>query len=95
MSHSKRCKSHSESSDIQPHELIQTVLDSLQGKILGNAATNSPRSDELLAYPQNDLKGGGNSEPLQCMKSTIIQTSNQKDKGLEQQEEGRRRKKPQ
>ncbi|MBW0460967.1 hypothetical protein O181_000682 [Austropuccinia psidii MF-1] len=48
MSHSNRDKSNSEGSDRHLHEEIQTVLHSLQRQILGNAATNPPRSDELL-----------------------------------------------
>ncbi|MBW0477651.1 hypothetical protein O181_017366 [Austropuccinia psidii MF-1] len=55
MSHSNRYKSHSEGSNRHIHEPIQ-------GKGLGNVATNPPRSDELLAYlvkvPQRGVKKG-------------------------------------
>ncbi|MBW0593827.1 hypothetical protein O181_133542 [Austropuccinia psidii MF-1] len=71
----------------QELELIQTVLHSLQGERLGNVAPNTPRSDELLAHPQNVPQGGRNSEIVQCMESTIIQTSNQEDQGVPCQKE--------
>ncbi|MBW0587153.1 hypothetical protein O181_126868, partial [Austropuccinia psidii MF-1] len=60
----------------------QAVLHSVQRQGLGNAASNTPRSDELLAHPQNVPQKGGNSEILQWIESTIIQTSNQKDQGV-------------
>ncbi|MBW0591721.1 hypothetical protein O181_131436, partial [Austropuccinia psidii MF-1] len=41
---------------------------------LGNVASNTPRSDELLAHPQKVPQRGENSEILQWMESTIIQT---------------------
>ncbi|MBW0543709.1 hypothetical protein O181_083424 [Austropuccinia psidii MF-1] len=63
-------------------------LNSVQGQGLGNVATNTPRSDEFLAHPQKVLQRGGNSEMLQWMESTIIQTSNQKDEGVTCQKEG-------
>ncbi|MBW0562631.1 hypothetical protein O181_102346, partial [Austropuccinia psidii MF-1] len=69
-------------------ELIQTVLHGVKGKGLGSIATNPPRSDELLEHPQKVPQRGGNSEILQWMKSTIIQTTNQKDQGIPCQEEG-------
>ncbi|MBW0505924.1 hypothetical protein O181_045639 [Austropuccinia psidii MF-1] len=53
MSSSNRYKSHSEGSDRYLHEPLQEVLFSLQGQGLGNLATNTPRSDELLENPQN------------------------------------------
>ncbi|MBW0488230.1 hypothetical protein O181_027945 [Austropuccinia psidii MF-1] len=86
MSNSKRYKFHSEGSD--RHEPVQGVLHSVQGQGLENVATNSPTSDELLARPENVSQRGGNSEILQWMEPTIIQTSNQKDKRLAQQKEG-------
>ncbi|MBW0480537.1 hypothetical protein O181_020252 [Austropuccinia psidii MF-1] len=55
---------------------------------LGNVITNPQRSAELLENYQNVPQGGGNSETLQWMESTIIQTSKKKDKGLEHQKEG-------
>ncbi|MBW0591663.1 hypothetical protein O181_131378 [Austropuccinia psidii MF-1] len=79
ISNSNRYKSHSEGSDRHLHEPVQEVLHSVQGQGLGNVATNTPRSDELLANPQNASQRGGNSEILQWMEYTIIQTSNQKD----------------
>ncbi|MBW0576897.1 hypothetical protein O181_116612 [Austropuccinia psidii MF-1] len=53
MSNSNRYKSHSEGSDRHLHEAVQTVLHSVQGQGLGNVATNTPRSYELLENPQN------------------------------------------
>ncbi|MBW0593576.1 hypothetical protein O181_133291 [Austropuccinia psidii MF-1] len=61
---------------------------SVQGQGLGNVATNTPRSDEPLAHPQNVSQRGGNSEILQWMESTIIQTSNQKYQGVPCLKEG-------
>ncbi|MBW0504692.1 hypothetical protein O181_044407 [Austropuccinia psidii MF-1] len=81
-------QSHSEGSNRHIHEPVQAVLHHVKGQRLGNVATNTSRSDELLAYSQKVIQGGGNSEILQCMESTIIQTSNQKDKGMEQQKGG-------
>ncbi|MBW0590262.1 hypothetical protein O181_129977 [Austropuccinia psidii MF-1] len=78
MSDSNRYKSHSEGSDRHLHEPVQAVLYSVQGQGLGNVATNTPRIDELPAHPQKDPQRGGNSEILQWMQSTIMQTSNQK-----------------
>ncbi|MBW0571945.1 hypothetical protein O181_111660 [Austropuccinia psidii MF-1] len=88
MSSSKSNKSHSESSNTHLHEAVQTVLHHVQGKRMGNVATNPPRSDELLEYPQNVPQIGGNSEILQWMESSIIQTSNPKDQGIPCQKEG-------
>ncbi|MBW0498638.1 hypothetical protein O181_038353 [Austropuccinia psidii MF-1] len=88
MSNSNRYKSHSEGSDRHLHEPVQKLLHSVQGKGLGNVATNTPRSDELLAHPQKVPQRGRNSEILQWMESTIIQTSNQKDQGVPCQKEG-------
>ncbi|MBW0547903.1 hypothetical protein O181_087618 [Austropuccinia psidii MF-1] len=82
MINSDRYKSHSEGSDRHLHEPVKAVLHSVQGQGLGNVATNTPRSDELLAHPQKVPQRGGNSEILQWMESTIIQTSNQKDQGV-------------
>ncbi|MBW0575550.1 hypothetical protein O181_115265 [Austropuccinia psidii MF-1] len=88
MSDSTRYKSHSESSDRHLNEPVQAVLHSVQGQGLGNFATNTPRSDEILAHPQNVPQRGGNSQILQWMESTIIQTSNQKDQGVPCQKKG-------
>ncbi|MBW0473808.1 hypothetical protein O181_013523 [Austropuccinia psidii MF-1] len=44
-------------------------------------------NDELLAHPKKVPQGGGNSEILQWMESTIIQTSNQENKGISEQKE--------
>ncbi|MBW0559993.1 hypothetical protein O181_099708 [Austropuccinia psidii MF-1] len=68
--------------------MVQAVLHSVQRQGLGNVASNTPRSDELLANPQKVPQRGGNSEILQWMKSTIIKTSNQKDQGVPCQKEG-------
>ncbi|MBW0556810.1 hypothetical protein O181_096525 [Austropuccinia psidii MF-1] len=51
---------------------------------------NPPRSDELQAHPEKFPQRGGNSEILQLMESTIIQTSDQKYKGMPCQKEGGR-----
>ncbi|MBW0510749.1 hypothetical protein O181_050464 [Austropuccinia psidii MF-1] len=88
MSNSNRYKSHSEGSNRHSHEPVQAVLHSVQGQGLGNVATNPPRSDELLAHPQKIPQRGGNSEILQWMDSTIIQTSSQKDRGIPCQKKG-------
>ncbi|MBW0586274.1 hypothetical protein O181_125989 [Austropuccinia psidii MF-1] len=69
-------------------EPIQAVLHSVQEQGLGNVATNPPRSDELLENLQKAPQRGGNSEILQWMECTIIQTSNQKDQGIPCQKEG-------
>ncbi|MBW0594142.1 hypothetical protein O181_133857 [Austropuccinia psidii MF-1] len=84
MSDSNRYKSHSEGSNRYLHEPVQAVLHGVQGQGLENVATNTPRSDELLAHPQR----GGTSEILQWMESTIIQASNQKYQGIPCQKEG-------
>ncbi|MBW0499965.1 hypothetical protein O181_039680 [Austropuccinia psidii MF-1] len=84
MSDSNRYKSHSEGSNRHLHEPVQAVLHGIQGQGLRNVATNSPRSDELLANPQR----GGNSEIIQWMESTIIQTSKKKYEGIPCQKEG-------
>ncbi|MBW0514909.1 hypothetical protein O181_054624 [Austropuccinia psidii MF-1] len=87
-SDSNRYKSHSKGSNRHLNEPIQAVLHSVQGQGLRNVSTNTPRSDELLAHPQKIPQTGGNSEILQWMESTIIQTSNQKDQGIACQKEG-------
>ncbi|MBW0543844.1 hypothetical protein O181_083559 [Austropuccinia psidii MF-1] len=79
MSDSNRYKSHSEGSNRHLHEPVQTVPHSVQRQGLGHVASNTPRSDELLAHPEKVPQRGGNSEILKWMESTIIQTSNQKD----------------
>ncbi|MBW0573085.1 hypothetical protein O181_112800 [Austropuccinia psidii MF-1] len=56
MSSSNRYKSHSEGSDRHIHEPPQTVLNGLQGKRLGNVATNQLSSDELVEHPETFLK---------------------------------------
>ncbi|MBW0592196.1 hypothetical protein O181_131911 [Austropuccinia psidii MF-1] len=88
ISDSNRNKAHSEGSNRHLHEPVQTVLHSVQRQGLGNVAPNTPRSDELLAHPEKVPQRGGNSEILQWMESTIIQTSNQKDQGVPCQKEG-------
>ncbi|MBW0539475.1 hypothetical protein O181_079190 [Austropuccinia psidii MF-1] len=88
MSNFNRYKSHSEGSNRHLYEPIPAVLPSVQGQGLGNVATDKPRSDELLAHPENISKRGLNSEILKWMKFTIIQASNQKYKGVPCQKEG-------
>ncbi|MBW0555855.1 hypothetical protein O181_095570 [Austropuccinia psidii MF-1] len=88
MSNSNRYKSHSESSKRDLYEPVKAVLHSVKGQGLENVATNPPRSDEILAHPEKIPQRGGNSEILQWMESTIIQTFNQKDKGVPCQKEG-------
>ncbi|MBW0504366.1 hypothetical protein O181_044081 [Austropuccinia psidii MF-1] len=85
---SKRYKSNSEGSDRHLHEPVQAVIHGVQGQVLGNVATNLPRSDELLEYPEKVPQRGGNSQIIQLIESTITQTSNQNNEGLEQQKEG-------
>ncbi|MBW0528461.1 hypothetical protein O181_068176 [Austropuccinia psidii MF-1] len=85
---SNRYKSHSEGSDRHLNEPVKAVLHSVHRQGLGNVATNTPRSDEHLTHPQKFPQRGGNSEILQWMKSTLIQTSNQKDQGVPCQKEG-------
>ncbi|MBW0570881.1 hypothetical protein O181_110596, partial [Austropuccinia psidii MF-1] len=88
MSNSNRDKSHSEGSNRHSYEPVQAVLHSVQVKRLGNFATNTQRSDELLEYPERIAQRGGNSEILQWMESTIIQASNQEDTGIPCQKAG-------
>ncbi|MBW0593186.1 hypothetical protein O181_132901 [Austropuccinia psidii MF-1] len=83
MSNSNRDKSHSEGSDRHICEPLKDVLHNLQGKRLRNVATNTSRSDEFPAHSQKTPHRGGNSEIIQWVESTIIQTSYQKYKGLE------------
>ncbi|MBW0592574.1 hypothetical protein O181_132289 [Austropuccinia psidii MF-1] len=88
MDDSNRYESHSEGSNRHLHEPVQAVLHGVQGQGFENAATNPPRSDELLVHPQKITQRGGSSEILQWMESTIIQTSNEKDQGIPCQKEG-------
>ncbi|MBW0495813.1 hypothetical protein O181_035528 [Austropuccinia psidii MF-1] len=88
MSNSNRYKSHSERPNRHIHEPVKRVLHCVQGQGLRNATKNPPRSDELLAHPEKAPERGGISEIFQSMKSTIIQTSDQKDKGIPCQKEG-------
>ncbi|MBW0580708.1 hypothetical protein O181_120423 [Austropuccinia psidii MF-1] len=87
MSNSNMQKSHSEGSNRHLYEPVKVVLHSLEGQRLGNVATNTPSSDEILAYPVNVPQRGGNSEILQWMESTIIQASNKEDEGIPCQKE--------
>ncbi|MBW0502857.1 hypothetical protein O181_042572 [Austropuccinia psidii MF-1] len=82
MSISNRDEQNAEGSNRHIHEPVQAVLHHVQGQGLGNVATNPPRSDEILAHPQKVPQREGNIEILQCLESTIIQTSNQKDQGI-------------
>ncbi|MBW0594194.1 hypothetical protein O181_133909 [Austropuccinia psidii MF-1] len=87
MSNSHRDKSHSEGSNRHLYEPVQAVLHSIQEQRLQNVATNPPRSDELLEYPEKIPQRGVNSEIIQWMESTMIQASNQEDKGIPCQKE--------
>ncbi|MBW0581726.1 hypothetical protein O181_121441 [Austropuccinia psidii MF-1] len=73
---------------ISEQELELTVLHSVKRQGLGHVASNTPRSDELLAHPEKVPHRGGNSEILQWIEPTIIQTSNKKDQGVPCQKEG-------
>ncbi|MBW0500165.1 hypothetical protein O181_039880 [Austropuccinia psidii MF-1] len=88
MTNSNRDKSHSKGSNRHLYEPVQAVLHSVQGQRLENVATNPPRSDELLAYPERIPQRGGNSGILQWMVFTIIKASNQEDKVIPCQKEG-------
>ncbi|MBW0586519.1 hypothetical protein O181_126234 [Austropuccinia psidii MF-1] len=88
LSNSNRYKSNLEGSDRHLNEPVQAVLHSVQEQGLGNVATNTQRSDELLAHPEKVLQRGESSEILQWLESTIIQTSNQKNQGVTYQKEG-------
>ncbi|MBW0583588.1 hypothetical protein O181_123303 [Austropuccinia psidii MF-1] len=85
MSNSNRYKSNSEGSDRHLHVPVQAVSCGVQGKILGNVLTITPRGDEILAHPETISQRGGKREILQWMESTIIQNSNKKVKELAQQ----------
>ncbi|MBW0571053.1 hypothetical protein O181_110768 [Austropuccinia psidii MF-1] len=91
MSNSNRYKSHSEGSDRYLNESVKEVLHSVQRQGLGNVASNTPRSDEILAHPQKVPHRGGDSGILQWMEFTVIQASNQKDQGVPLQKEGGKR----
>ncbi|MBW0591502.1 hypothetical protein O181_131217 [Austropuccinia psidii MF-1] len=67
MSNSNRYKSHLEGSNRHINEPVQTLLLGMKGQELGNVATNPPRSDELLEYPEKAAQRGGNSEILLWM----------------------------
>ncbi|MBW0529990.1 hypothetical protein O181_069705 [Austropuccinia psidii MF-1] len=88
MSDSNWYKSHSEGSNRHLHEPVQTVLDIVQRQGLGNVASNTPRSDELLAHPQKVPHREGDSGILQWMESTVIQALNQNNQGVPLQKEG-------
>ncbi|MBW0538358.1 hypothetical protein O181_078073 [Austropuccinia psidii MF-1] len=88
MSKSNQYKSHSEGSDRHLNEPVQAVLHNVQRQGLGNVATNTPRSDELLAHPKKVPHREGDSGILQWMESTVLQASNQKDQGVPLQKEG-------
>ncbi|MBW0562862.1 hypothetical protein O181_102577 [Austropuccinia psidii MF-1] len=94
MSNSNRYKSHSEGSDRHLHVTVQAVLHSSQRQRLGNVSTNTPKSNDLLAHPQKVPQRGGNSEILQLIESTIIQTSTQNDQGVPCQNGGNQRRSP-
>ncbi|MBW0566967.1 hypothetical protein O181_106682 [Austropuccinia psidii MF-1] len=88
MSNSNRYKLHSKGSDRHLHEPVQAVLHSVQRKGLGNAASKTPRSNELLAHPQKVPHRGQDSGILQWMEPTVIQASNQINQGVPLQKEG-------
>ncbi|MBW0468129.1 hypothetical protein O181_007844 [Austropuccinia psidii MF-1] len=78
MSNPKKYKPQSSFSYRHIHEPVQAVLHGVQVQILGNVATNPPRSDELLENSQKVPQTGVNSDIIQWMVSTIIQNSNKK-----------------
>ncbi|MBW0562145.1 hypothetical protein O181_101860 [Austropuccinia psidii MF-1] len=88
INNSNRYKSHSDGSDRHLNEPVTAVLHSVQRQGLGNVASNTPRSDELLAHPQKIPHRGGDSGILQWMESTVIQASNQKYQAVPLQKEG-------
>ncbi|MBW0469521.1 hypothetical protein O181_009236 [Austropuccinia psidii MF-1] len=90
MSVSNRDKSHSQSSKQHFYEPVKEVSHSVQGQRFGKFTTNPPRIDGLLANPEKIPQRGGNSEILQWIYSTIIRASNQEDKGIPCQKEGRK-----
>ncbi|MBW0506640.1 hypothetical protein O181_046355 [Austropuccinia psidii MF-1] len=65
MSNSNRYKSHSEGTNRHLYEPVQAVLHGVKGQGLGNVATNTPRSYELLEHPEKNPQRGGNSEIIQ------------------------------
>ncbi|MBW0498395.1 hypothetical protein O181_038110 [Austropuccinia psidii MF-1] len=88
MNNSNRYKEQSEGSVRHINEPVQTVLHGVQVQGLGYVATDPPRTYELLLHPYKVLQRGGSSEILQRMESTIIQISNQKNKGVTFQKKG-------
>ncbi|MBW0574875.1 hypothetical protein O181_114590 [Austropuccinia psidii MF-1] len=94
ISNSNRNKSHSKGSNRHLYEPVQAVFCGVQGQGLGNVSINPPRSDEVLEHPEKIPQRGGNSEMLQWMESTIIQASNQKDKGVPFQKEAGKQRSP-
>ncbi|MBW0537054.1 hypothetical protein O181_076769 [Austropuccinia psidii MF-1] len=92
MSNSNRYESHSEDSNRHLYEPLQEISNSVKGKGLGNVSKNPSRSDELLEHPEKGPQKGENSDILQWMESTIIQTSNKKDKEVPFQKREARKK---
>ncbi|MBW0511735.1 hypothetical protein O181_051450 [Austropuccinia psidii MF-1] len=76
MSNSNTYKLHSKGLDRHLHEQLQAVFHGVKGHRLGNVAKNPPRSDEILAHPEKITQRGGNSETIQWMECTIVQTLN-------------------
>ncbi|MBW0555556.1 hypothetical protein O181_095271 [Austropuccinia psidii MF-1] len=70
MSNSNRYQSPLEGSNRHLQEPVQAVLHSVQRQGLGNVATNTPRSDELLAHPQEAPQRGVNRVPHQKKEAT-------------------------
>ncbi|MBW0550670.1 hypothetical protein O181_090385 [Austropuccinia psidii MF-1] len=85
MSNSKMYKSHSEGSDRHLHEPVQAVLHSVQRQGLGNVATNTPRSDELLENPQKEYHAKKTEETKEEAPSqpTSPRREEEQEKGLE------------
>ncbi|MBW0538002.1 hypothetical protein O181_077717 [Austropuccinia psidii MF-1] len=70
--------SNAKGSDRHINAPVQAILQSLQKQRLRNFATNLPRSDELLAHPQNVPQGGVNTEIFQWIEYTVIQAPTSK-----------------
>ncbi|MBW0487451.1 hypothetical protein O181_027166 [Austropuccinia psidii MF-1] len=88
MSSSNGDKLHSEGSNRHSYQPAKAVSHGVQGQILGNISTNTPRSYELLEYPETIPQRGGNSEIIQWVEYTIIQASNKEDKEISFKKEG-------
>ncbi|MBW0594031.1 hypothetical protein O181_133746 [Austropuccinia psidii MF-1] len=87
MSNSDKENSHSEDPNRRLYEPVTAATQCTWTKI-GKCCHKSTKGDELLEYPETILQRGENSEILQWMEFTIIQASNQEDKGIPCQKDG-------